>query len=1518
MDDKCSVSKKNFGKITAFFLCAFIITAYMSALSTEASTYSGSCGTSLSWKLDTSTGVLTISGTGGMTDYTYSTHAPWYNYRTYITSVIIESGATSIGNYAFTSCDRITSASIPDTVVTIGEEAFRSVTQLGTIVIPEGVETIGSYAFNLSGLYDISLPSTLKSIGSYAFSNTGLVSVVLPEGITEIAQGTFNYCGLLQGLLIPSTVTSIGGSAFYGCSSLTTAVIPSYIETIEASAFYSSGLTSLTILNGVKSIGSSAFGNCSGLTSVTIPASVESIGSQNIFRSCSNLTNISVSSSNNYYSSSGGVLFNKDYTEILSYPEGKNGSSYQIPSGVETIGAYSFCNCTQLNSITLPSSLKTIENSAFYSCTGLTGITFPKSLTYIDFSAFSSCKGLTSVTIPDSVEYMGDSVFYYCTNLSSVSLGEGLYYIGNNVFYNTAYYNDSSNWDEDGVLYIDKCLIAANSSFTTTSYSVKRGTICIGAYAFSQKTALESVVLPNSIIGIGDYAFNRCTALTEISIGQNVVYVGLFAFFYCQNLTEISLPKTVTAIGGWAFAYCYGLTSFVIPENTTSLGVDAFYWCHAMTTVVIPKTVTTIGQYTFDGCSKLRYVYYSGTKEDWENVTIESHNEYLTKRSINYNYVYEYNAAPDEIGETYADEYMIDQVEKYTSSEDVAQFISLAQSVGQGNMSIEEYFRRLNELFANYGITDVQEGISYLTNASEYRHSYLMLTTNEVYCAYNWYYWLNTTTKGQIARGLLWADGLLLNGEVFDYLDVSTYVKDDYPGVEKNKALLKKILESDDSASYTAADVVNDTFKYSKKLASNLQKFMNLNDIVQDAEITAIMNSLNKGVSKDAADALGKNWAENVAKQVTLDKKTSVYFDGTTFSKALGYSSKILEFAGTTASDIIDIINLSNDIETYQNYEKFLTTIANNTSVSFAMRVAAYDLLDDIKTGYFEKVYYLISDIIKTGVNTIYIDKGVLETLLTENGASGIYDLANGAASTIKLATFISNLVVDTGSWVKEAAYTQGYAELAALYCNILEEDKQAFLADKSADNAWQFFEDYTILWMLRSGGEKQYLSLNTVKQYGGIWTTYLKDYSLKEDVVNDNLDLLDKYRFEISETIQIPSSVQYFSKAVMNCPVNVYVYTEGGELVAELIDGVESDITNEYGRFAVVKQSYSGEYSKIICQSTSDRLVIKAEAVDEGLVDYQYTDTDSTSVLTFDKVEVETGAVIEIADSSYTIDADNDGEADVSGDLLEKDSAEYVKVEGIALGADSVEICQGGAKTISLAVMPSNATNTAVDWVSADTGVAAVKNGVVYGVSAGETTIYVKPTDGDDICEEISVTVKPLTGICGDNAEWTVSGSALVISGTGAVDDFERDSAEWLSYKDLFDTVYVAEGITAIGENAFYGCESLKTAVVPRSVESTADTAFTGCTGIKEVYCYKDSGADDSSLYSASETAVIYYIGDVDFDKDVDRADGALMLKIAAEISLGEGISDYILDYSYDGKFNILDSAAVMKDITT
>ena len=309
-------------------------------------------------------------------------------------------------------------------VVEIESSAFNGCANLTSIIIPDSITSIGDFAFeNCSGLTSITIPDSVTSIGDHAFYNcltsitvsennkyfSSLNGVLFNKDKTELV--TYLIGNERTEYAIPDSVTSIGDRAFYKCSSLTSIIIP----------------------DSVTSIGDHAFYNCSSLTSITIPDSVTSIG-DHAFYNC--LTSITVSENNKYFSSLNGVLFNKDKTELITYPIGNERTEYTIPDSVTSIGNFAFYNCSSLTSITIPDSVASIGNSAFYNCSSLTNIKLPDVIDIISGNTFRDCSSLLNIIIPDSVTAIKECAFYNCSNLTSITIPDSVASIENSAFYN--------------------------------------------------------------------------------------------------------------------------------------------------------------------------------------------------------------------------------------------------------------------------------------------------------------------------------------------------------------------------------------------------------------------------------------------------------------------------------------------------------------------------------------------------------------------------------------------------------------------------------------------------------------------------------------------------------------------------------------------------------------------------------------------------------------------------------------------------------------------------------------------------------------------------------------------------------------------------------------------------------------------------------------------------------------------------------------------------------------------------
>lgn len=254
-------------KTISLLLVASIIAVFAVSLTVSAATTFGSCGASMSWRVEK--GVLSLTGSGEMLDYGKTNRAPWYEIRSSITSIAIERNITTIGNYSFYGCSKVASITIPETVVSIGNSAFESCKTLEKVTLPGGLKTIGSSAFkDCTSLSAIGIPTGVNSIGSDAFSGcVDIESVVLSRTIKTIEPRTFKGCIMIKSIIVPDMVTKIGEEAFADCSYLHSVSIGKGVTEIATGAF--SGCTKLATVNYSKST--------SDWNAITIGANNESV-----------------------------------------------------------------------------------------------------------------------------------------------------------------------------------------------------------------------------------------------------------------------------------------------------------------------------------------------------------------------------------------------------------------------------------------------------------------------------------------------------------------------------------------------------------------------------------------------------------------------------------------------------------------------------------------------------------------------------------------------------------------------------------------------------------------------------------------------------------------------------------------------------------------------------------------------------------------------------------------------------------------------------------------------------------------------------------------------------------------------------------------------------------------------------------------------------------------------------------------------------------------------------------------
>ena len=578
------------------------------------------------------------------------------------TSLTIPSYVTHIGSDAFLGCNALASievdvsnttyASVDGILYNKAKTEFVHIPDAitGDVEIPGGVTSIGYRAFyGCSGLTSITIPDSVTSIWYEAFSGCGnLASITIPDSVTSIANYAFSGCSSLARITIPFVGASKDGTEdthfgyIFGASSYSynDDYIPTSLKEVIITggtrignyAFRGcTGLTSVTIPDNVTSIGEYAFYDCSGLLSITIPDSVTSIG-DGAFSDCDSLTSVAIGNS---------------VTSIANYAFSGCGNlaSITIPDSVTSIANYAFSGCSSLASITIPfvgASKDGTSNTHFgyifgASSYGSNGNYVPTSLkeviitggTSIGENAFYGCRGLTSVTIGESVTSIGSSAFSGCYSLVSV------YYTG-----------DMESWLgkswQNRVMSSGRTLYLGGNK-VEGEIAIPDGTTSIPSYAFAYQTGITSVTIPDSVTSIGEGAFGYCSSLTSIVIPDSMTSIGEGTFEYC-GLISVTIPDSVTSIGSSAFSGCSSLESITIPfvgaskdgtSNThfgyifgawgysdndyyvptslkevtitggTRIEDYAFRYCNVLTSVTIPDSVTSIGSSAFSGCSCL-------------------------------------------------------------------------------------------------------------------------------------------------------------------------------------------------------------------------------------------------------------------------------------------------------------------------------------------------------------------------------------------------------------------------------------------------------------------------------------------------------------------------------------------------------------------------------------------------------------------------------------------------------------------------------------------------------------------------------------------------------------------------------------------------------------------------------------------------------------------------------------------------------------------------------------------------
>jgi hypothetical protein len=414
-------------------------------------------------------------------------------------------------------------------------------------------------------------------------------------------------------------VVKVDDQAFYQFQGITQLTIPQTLDVIDYRAFYNcNGLKRIDIPEGVTRIEKEAFWNCHYVTNITLPASLTSIGDFALGNG-NRLISFTVHSNNPAYCDVEGVLFNKEQTALIDYPEKwKNSQVYAIPEGTRSINDRAFNAVWFLRSITFPDSVTHIGEFAFVNCGNWTNAVLPEATLAVGFGAFMGCRSLPGITIPAAVEYIGSKAFETCFKLDFINVSP----------LNSVYAS------QDGVLFnkeLDHLITCPGG--LSGDYSVPVGTESLGYRAFYNCPNLTRIILPDGLTTIGDEAFRfnfgnaniAATSLTNVTFSATVETLGSLMWRGCKSLQSIEVDpanpfyKDIDGVlfnkdGTILLAYPPGRAgSYTVPAGVKKIYETAFDDCDALTSITIPEGVSYLARDVFNGCANLKEIHFAGS-----------------------------------------------------------------------------------------------------------------------------------------------------------------------------------------------------------------------------------------------------------------------------------------------------------------------------------------------------------------------------------------------------------------------------------------------------------------------------------------------------------------------------------------------------------------------------------------------------------------------------------------------------------------------------------------------------------------------------------------------------------------------------------------------------------------------------------------------------------------------------------------------------------------------------------------
>lgn len=561
-----------------------------------------------------------------------------------------------INRYAFYGREDIFSILVPSGVTKIGDFAFGECKYLSSVTISDYVLSVSSSAFSACPIEEATVP--VNFISSIPKTNLTSVTVIGSESSGNIPESAFKNCASLLNVVIGKNVLGIGQYAFSGCSSL----------------------MSVSVSDSVMTIGTGAFDNCYRLVEIINKALFKfEIGADSYGKIAKYAIEIHNGASK-IINSDGYLFYTYDNVNFLvgyagseektTLPDNFKGENYVIndnamrgimsikslvvPSSVTKIGENAFLGCEALEELVLCENTVSIGKGAFDNCP-IENATLPAKFissiptaklitatitsgTKIEKHAFRNAALMTKISISSDIAEIESYAFLGCVSLVEISVDE------DNANYKTV---DGSLYTKDGKKIVQYALGKTDESFAVLADTEEIGD---GAFAYSPNLKSFTSKESDKLLMIGEHAFNNCKNLLSVTISKNVEVINSSAFYNCSSLRtlvfeadsvissvgenaffmcpikEATIPAIVvsviptknlqvlnvnggTQISDSSLSGCTALKNVTVGDSVKVIGASAFSGCTSLVEVSVGKGVTNIGESAFLNCTSLKDVY---------------------------------------------------------------------------------------------------------------------------------------------------------------------------------------------------------------------------------------------------------------------------------------------------------------------------------------------------------------------------------------------------------------------------------------------------------------------------------------------------------------------------------------------------------------------------------------------------------------------------------------------------------------------------------------------------------------------------------------------------------------------------------------------------------------------------------------------------------------------------------------------------------------------------------------------